>query len=430
LQWSIILDELSPPSLNQQEIPPLKLENQKKAKIRILFSLCFLQTFYSAIFGLAFKNYLIFDRLIEPGMVGNISSAFPIAYIAGPFIGVIVTKKIGIKPALAFFSIFSVTMTGIVIFSVDPWVIIICRVLNGLSMGLFWPNVLLILSKWQKGTDKKESESHFRIFNYSWSFGLIFGFLAGLLIVLVWQNDFVALIISFGVSFLNIPLVLLLKNPGNLNGETDLKHSEYEQVRMSEDIILDKKKINTITPRNLAFPILFSWIGIFFVTSSKGFLNFAYPFFLNENIDYLVYIVTLIQQVGQIVGITYITSKDPHFKRYAFISSVSVIIIISLIVTIFNNSILIISIAISSIGLFLGIIHGTSQKIMLDYGAKTDSTKYTTINEILVGVGFGIIPLIAGYVIEWNLIAIFYIQMMLAIVTLITSIWLTRNVKK
>lgn len=363
-------------------------------------------------------------------MVGSISSAFPIAYIVGPFLGVVVTKKIGIKPALTLFSIFSVTMMGIVIFSVNPWVIIICRVLNGLSMGLFWPNVLLILSKWQKGTDKKESDTHFRIFNYSWSFGLIFGFLAGLLIVLVWQDDFIALVISFGVSFLNIPLVLLLKNPGKLNGETVLKQSEYEQVRMSEDIILDKKKISSLTPQNLVFPILFSWIGIFFVTSTKGFINFAYPFFLNSDIDYLVYIVTLIQQIGQIIGITYITSKKSYFKRYAFISSVSVVIIISLIITIFNSSILIISIAISSVGLFLGIIHGTSQKIMLNYGAKTDSTKYTTINEILVGVGFGIIPLIAGYVIEWNLIAIFYIQMMFAIVTLITSIWLTRNIKK
>ncbi len=309
------MDEKFPTSLNQHEIPPIKLEFQKKTKIRILFSLCFLQTFYSAIFGLAFKNYLIFDRLIEPGMVGSISSAFPIAYIVGPFLGVVVTKKIGIKPALTLFSIFSVTMMGIVIFSVNPWVIIICRVLNGLSMGLFWPNVLLILSKWQKGTDKKESDTHFRIFNYSWSFGLIFGFLAGLLIVLVWQDDFIALVISFGVSFLNIPLVLLLKNPGKLNGETVLKQSEYEQVRMSEDIILDKKKISSLTPQNLVFPILFSWIGIFFVTSTKGFINFAYPFFLNSDIDYLVYIVTLIQQIGQIIGITYITSKKYYFKR-------------------------------------------------------------------------------------------------------------------
>lgn len=424
------MDEKSPTSLNQQDISLLKLENQKKTKIRILFSLCFLQTFYSAIFGVAFKLYLINYRNLNPSMIGSIISAFPIAYIVGPFIGVVVTKKIGIKPALTLFSIFSVTMTGIVIFSVNPWVIIICRVLNGLSMGLFWPNVLLILSKWQKGTDKKESDTHIKIFNYSWSFGLIFGFLAGLLIVLVWQNDFIALVISFGVSFLNIPLVLLLKNPGNLNGETVLKQSEYEQVRMSEDIIVDKKKISSIIPRNLAFPILLSWIGIFFVTSSKGFLNFAYPFFLNENVNYLAYIVILIQQIGQIIGITYITSKKDYFKRYAFIMSVTVLIIISLIVTIFNSSILIISIAISSVGLFLGIIHGTSQKIMLDYGEKTDSTKYVTINEILVGVGFGIIPLIAGYIIEWNLIAIFYIQMIFAIATLISSIWLTRNIKK
>jgi len=200
---------------------------------------------------------------------------------------------------------------------------------------------------------------------------------------------------------------------------------------MSEDIILDKKKINSTVPLELAFPILFSWIGIFFVTSSKGFLNFAYPWFLNENNDYLVYIVTLIQQIGQIIGITYITSKKDYFKRYAFISSVSVLIIISLIVTIFNSSIPIISTAISSVGLFLGVIHGISQKIMLDYGAKTDSTKYTTINEILVGVGFGIIPLIAGYIIQYYfLIAVFYVQMAFAVVTLLSSVLLTRNIKK
>ena len=66
-----------------------------------------------------------------------------------------------------------------------------------------------------------------------------------------------------------------------------------------------------------------------------------------------------------------------------------------------------IAIIFSVSGLFFGLIHGTSMKIMLDYGTAKNTAKYSTINEIIIGIGFGVTPIIAGYVVEVNLYIIF-----------------------
>ncbi len=57
-------------------------------------------------------------------------------------------------------------------------------------------------------------------------------------------------------------------------------------------------------------------------------------------------------------------------------------------------------------------------KIMLDWGTKTGSSKYTTINEVMVGAGFGITPIIAGYVVEWNIYANFSFVSIFSLVVL------------
>jgi MFS family permease len=81
-------------------------------------------------------------------------------------------------------------------------------------------------------------------------------------------------------------------------------------------------------------------------------------------------------------------------------------------------------------GLFLGLIHGTSMKIMLDYGTARNTTKYSTINEIMIGIGFGFTPIIAGYVVEVSLYAVFPFIVICGIIFTIFLTYLTRNVKK
>ncbi|MCK4384443.1 MAG: hypothetical protein KAW66_14175, partial [Candidatus Lokiarchaeota archaeon] len=68
-------------------------------------------------------------------------------------------------------------------------------------------------------------------------------------------------------------------------------------------------------------------------------------------------------------------------------------------------------------------------KIMLEYGTAQDTSKYATINEILIGAGFGLTPIIAGFVSEINIYSIFLFLGIFGLVFLILLIYVSRNVK-
>jgi heme O synthase-like polyprenyltransferase len=69
-------------------------------------------------------------------------------------------------------------------------------------------------------------------------------------------------------------------------------------------------------------------------------------------------------------------------------------------------------------------------KIMLEYGTAKNTTKYSTINEILIGAGFGITPIITGYVVETQIYAIHVFVIILGIFIFLFLLYISRNVKK
>ncbi|MHA1729778.1 MAG: MFS transporter [Promethearchaeota archaeon] len=419
------------------------MENTEKSSINYdkniktwpIFAIAFIKTFYISLFGLALKNYLIFDRDISPFLVGTISSAQPIAYIFAPFIGAFITKKVGgIRNAIIISSFSSTIALGIQILPVDPWILITIRVIDGIMMGLFWPNFFLQLSEWQQTSSKEKSDKNFKNFNYSWSFGLCLGFLTGFLLAVFGGNDFFVLLAGFFLSFILVPISFLIKksvqikNPQKISLNVELLETT-DSIRMEAEAETYKTHKFTMHISSIGFPILLSWIGMLIVTINKSILNFVYPYLLNKNIDYLVYIVVLFMQLGQITGINLVFSRKPSIKRYAYYISVFLIIIISSIL-LYNHEVWVASLLIAAVGLCFGLIHGASQKIMVDYGASTGSSVYSMMNEVVVGIGFGITPLIAGYIIEWSIPMVFIFQMILTIILLIFSIPFLQKFKK
>ena len=89
-----------------------------------------------------------------------------------------------------------------------------------------------------------------------------------------------------------------------------------------------------------------------------------------------------------------------------------------------------ISIITAFIGFFLGLIHGVGMKIMLEYGTAENTSKYSTINEILIGVGFGVTPIISGFVFEIQIYAMHGFLIIFGIFALIGLIYLSRNIKR
>ena len=388
--------------------------------------------FYVSIFERGLSNYLLYDIGIRESTLGYVSSAGAITYIFAPILGIFLTNKfLGVRKALILNSVLTPLLTGVQIIYPQAWFLIICRVSLGLSMGLFWPNCLNLLSQWQKISTLERSKKNFGAFNSSWNFGFIGGLFVGFLWTL-FLSDYFAMMIAWIISFSLIPVSFFIK------GEEKSENGEETIIYQTEDPLshLDIKqdlKINPKTPM-VIYPILFSWTSIAFLTISKSIFNFSYPILLKDFFpvntpSFMTYVVQGGLQFMQLGGLTWINSMKVIKRKTASLLSVLLVMMGALAIILVGN-IWYISVITAIIGLFLGLIHGTGMKIMLEYGTAKNTTKYSTINEILIGAGFGITPIITGYVVETQIYAIHVFIIILGIFIFFFLLYISRNVKK
>ena len=393
-----------------------------------IFLLSFIRLFYVAIFERSLSNYLFFIIGITPSTLGFISSAGAISYIFAPILGQVITKKyLGIRKALIFSSVITPILTGAQIIFPEPGFLIFCRISGGITMGFFWPNCLNLLSRWQRISSIEKSKKNFALFNVSWNFGFIFGLIVGFFWAFSW-SDYSAMVISWSLSFLLIPASFFISKDSKNHKPPDKVIYQTEDPLSHLDIEEDLT-VNRNTPM-VVYPILFSWIGILILTISKSSFAFSYPIFLKafDSPSYLTYLVQCGVQSTQLIGLTWINSMSTYKRKFASFTGVIFIAVFALGI-LFLRDIIYISILSASIGLFLGFIHGTAMKIMLEYGTAQDTSKYATINEILIGAGFGLTPIIAGFVSEINIYSIFLFLGIFGLVFLILLIYVSRNVK-
>ncbi|MFX1601271.1 MAG: MFS transporter [Promethearchaeota archaeon] len=409
------------------------LNNKESLNYRAwpVFLLAFIRLFYVSIFERALSNYLLGEILIEPSLLGFISSTGAITYIFAPLLGQIITNKfLGTRNALILNSILTPILTGLQIIYPVAWFLIICRIFLGLTLGLFWPNCLNLLSNWQRISSIEKSKKNFAFFNFSWNSGFIIGLIVGFLWAFTW-SDFLAMIISWLLSFLLIPASFFIKKEikPDLSKEIVIYQSEdpLSHLDIKEDLT-----VNSQTPM-IVYPILFSWVNIMFLTISKSIFVFGYQFLVDNLLSneflYLTYIVQCGIQFMQLLGLTWINSMKIYSRKSSSLLSVIIIAIVSFTIALIGD-IWYISIMTIVIGLFLGLIHGVGMKIMLEYGTAENTSKYSTINEILVGIGFGITPIISGYVVEIYIFGIHWFLAFLGPIILILLIFLSKNIKR
>lgn len=391
-----------------------------------LFALSFFRVFYASIFDRALLNYLYFNIGISESILGNISSASAIAYIFAPLIGQQITKKTGNRNALIISAVLTPLLTFAHTIFFEAWYLIIIRVMLGLTIGLFWPNCFNLLSNWQKVSDTHRTKKFFNYFNFSWNLGFIGGLLIGYLWAFVW-SDYLAMIISFFISFLLIPFSFFIQKVPKIDikVETSIDQVVEKLPLVKED--LDPKTETMM----LAFPILISWICLGILVISKSIVMFSYPVFIksfDENLSDLTYLVQAGIQFGQVMGLTLINSMGPPKRKYSALFSIIALSLIASSFLVFRD---IIAITILSLvtGLFYGLLHGVAMKIMLDYGTAKNTTKYSTINEIITGIGFGVTPIIAGYVAEVDIYFMFIFLVFLGIFIFLYLFYHSRNIK-
>lgn len=407
------------------DVSPLQYKEEKKLLTPItygvwpIFIFSFIRLFAVSIFERAFLNYVYFYRAVSESTLGFISSASAVAYILGPVLGHFITSKIGIKNSIILSNVTTPILIGAQMIYFAPWYLISIRVISGLLLGVYWPNCYNLLSRWQSISTPEKAKSNFRNFNFSWNIGFILGLLSGYLLAFS-LSEYITMIISWFLSFLLILFSLFLRNDSELGKNTDIK---------SINKISNNNINNNSNHSMIIYPILFSWLALSTYTISKALVRFSYPVFLKDfgQPSYYAYLIQLAIQIGQLTGLTLINYLKVHTRKLTVFTSVLAIVLTSLTIILFQN-ILYISIISASVGIFIGLIQGTSLKIMIDYGAAQNTKKYSTINEILKGIGFGLTPIIAGFIAEFNIYANFVFLSIFGIPVLVSLIYLSRRV--
>ena len=118
--------------------------------------------------------------------------------------------------------------------------------------------------------------------------------------------------------------------------------------------------------------------------------------------------------------------------RYGYFAGMGVLLVFTF-SFFFSPSILVISIINIIAGFFVGLIQGVTQRIVLDHGKASGSRKYTMINEIIMGVSFGVVPFIAGFLNEFDIIYDFVflaVEISFLAIVLVFTHWKFSNPKK
>ncbi len=418
-------------------------KNIRKYRFAPLFLAAFIRTFFAAIYGLALPNNYVFGDDVSAGFVGLISFIPAITYIAGPFLGRYITNKTkSSKTTILISSIFSMLMMILVVVFVSSSnliviiLVIIFRSLEGLSNGMFWPEMFNYITTWEQSppTQNGKRRDYLKLFNYSWNFGLISGFLAGYVLVELIGSDFIALIIAVGIACLSLLNLIFFESNEKYHLHEDravvVQNFKLLPQNRKEYEHPEKAPYTTESSDTSLYkvPLIMGLGGILFFASTKSILRFTLPFYLDDIFtieSQWVYLIVLGQQALQIVGLQIIRK----FKkmRIGYWMGV-VVLLISITILLFVSSSFEVLVIINIVtGFFFGLIHGVAQRIILDKGKHYNSKKYTMLSEAFIGLAFGVPPIAAGFLYEVELIYVFIFQ--IALLTVLTAILLVNHFK-
>ncbi|WP_371806510.1 MFS transporter [Candidatus Lokiarchaeum ossiferum] len=392
-------------------LPPATPQGIRAYRFYPMFLMAFFRTYFYAIYGLALPNYLIFDQEWSPSLVGTVSSITSITYILGPFISQYTTKLLGMKRTLILASSISYVLLLVPVFVANPIIVILARSLEGIANGHFWPNAINIITCWEKNHIEVNKTDYLKRFNLTWNFGLIFGFLSGYFFVFFVKSDFIAIIYSLVFATLMIPSAFLLESStqfsiyDNKPVIYDRRFPTIGSSKILEETSIPYKSEND--PDSLKnVPIIMAFGGIILFSSSKSTLKFMFPYLLIQNDleSYWVYALTFFIQVMQITGLNLISKFKK--KRYGYLTGVVYIATCGIIMITLRN-IYFVSFLMILGGLMYGLVQGVAQRIVIDYNKHHNSTKYSAVNEIAIGIGFGFPPIIAGLIYEVNMLWVF-----------------------
>ncbi len=363
--------------------------DEKKYRVFPILFLAFFRVALGVAIGLAVPIYLISINL-EPEFIGIIISGTAMAYLFSPLLFRNIHKKLGLKITLILSSSGFLLIQIILQFTLDPWVIYILLIADGIFLGFFWPDLMTIISiiSNQKQYFKNEVEKNklMKSYSLSWNLGGVFSFILGSILLLLIDNNLIMFKFALIFAIIGVVFAFLIQNP-----DKDVK---------SEIVIPLDNGLKCIPIEDeISFPIYLPLVMIGIYGFLIGGVGLLYPL-KSDLLSYAVftnYFFYAIRLASQTTTIT--KSMDYNLKQVKKLLPYSTMIIIfALILMAINQNLIIFGILFFVFGTFLSFHYTLSFKLIVFKNIAENTSKYSAYFETMVGFGFFFAPIVLGFV--------------------------------
>ncbi len=282
-----------------------------------------------------------------------------------------------------------------------------------------------VISRVQKKGTQKQKVKTLNWYGLSWNVGAVLGEFIGFMMTFLGSNDKFVLFICVLLTIIQIPITALIKIPH----EEDFKqNSEPKVIPKVSNKKLRIKKIKA--SYYLVIPLVVVFFGDFIYESTKGVYSLLFPFILLnlQEQTFWTYMGALGQQLLQIVAILIVNRLNPKAQYQAYLTGIMGLIGLTFLTIIFPAQLLVIVIIL--MGFCCGLIYVFPLQVTLNYGTVGDSLKYAGYSEMFTAIGYGVLPVIAGFVAEINLMFNYKLLMQILVVSFLISIGIYGRVQQ
>ena len=394
--------------------------NQKYRVFPILF-LAFMRVALGVAIGLAIPLYYL-DIGLEAGTIGVITSGTAMSYLVSPLIFKNLHKKIGVKLNIILSCIGFLLIQIILQFTLEPLIVYILLILDGIVLGSFWPVLMTTVSTISKLEEYDQNDllkdRLMKRYSLAWNFGGIFSFILGTIVLFFIENILLMFIFSLFFATSGLIFAFLIQEPEN---------------NLDKEIIVPiDDRVKSIPNReDISFPVFLPLVMICVYGFLIGGLGLAYPIkseLLNFPLftNYLFYFFRMSTQTA-----TLSKTMDLNVKKIKKMILVSnIIVIISFILMGLNYNIIVFGILFCLFGGFNSFYYTLAFKLTIFKNIAKNTSKYSVYFEIMVGIGFFLAPILTGLIAELNTDLTFFFLAILSIFTFLIYLIFYRKIRE
>ncbi|MFW9878524.1 MAG: MFS transporter [Candidatus Thorarchaeota archaeon] len=392
-------------------------ESYQKWRFWPVLFLAFVFAFSSPLITLATPIYF-FQQGVDIKFISLLSTAITITYCFSPIAFNKISDKLGRRKSVIISVVGVAVAQSIYYFTLNPFIFLIERLLEGLVLGFFFPNLQASISD-DPTIDHRKYLSRF---NLSWSIAVVFGLLFGsIFLQFIGEVKYIFYISPIFLILNAFIAIFFFQGPKNLNCGSQNNMPDFKiknSINNDKSKVLSKYYIPVIVPILLVFALAFaSGNGTLLYPIRAELLGF------HSSSTYLISVFS-----------TFAQSITMYFASLLILNKLKVATIITLvgysflfIFFNFNENYYLFIILFLFSGLFYGIIYAAASKFFLTLNILKKTSKYSSIMESSFGFTFFTSQIFLGFMGGISIgLGYITLSLSLAVIFLITLVFIRK----